>query len=142
VSAGVTSGSIRAGSPSDPGSSCDHLDLARGDAQQEFAEAAARDGIELVPQYVNWLNQRGHLGLPDDDERRPAREALERIYLALEGDLEVLDAGRVTAWPGDFIHEPTGTLIEVDESQHFTSCRLATSVDRQERAGCTLAASH
>jgi hypothetical protein len=100
--------------------------MARGDTQREFAAAAARDGIELVPQSVDWLNQRGHLGLPDDDERRPAREALERIYLALGGDLEVLDGGRLTALPGDFIHERTGTLIEVDESQHFTSFRLAT----------------
>jgi hypothetical protein len=111
---------------SDPGSCCDHLAMARGDTQQEFAEAAARDGIELMPQSVYWLNQRGHLGLPDDNERRPARKALERIYVALGGDLEVLDVGRMTALPGDFIHEPTGTLIEVDESQHFTSFRLAT----------------
>jgi hypothetical protein len=100
--------------------------MARGDTQREFAEAAARDGIELVRQSVDWLNQRGHLGLPDDDERRPACEVLERIYLALGGDLEVLDAGRTTPLPGDFVHEPTGTLIEVDESQHFTSFRLVT----------------
>jgi hypothetical protein len=100
--------------------------MAIGDTQREFAEAAARDGIELVPQSVDWLNQRGHLGLPDDDERRPVREALQRIYLALGGDLDVLDAGRTSALPGDFVYEPTGTLIEVDESQHFTSFRLAT----------------
>lgn len=100
--------------------------MARGDTQRAFAEAAAHDRIELVPQSVYWLNQRGHLGLPDDDVRRPVREALERIYLALGGDLEVLDGGRVTTLPGDFIHEPTGTLLEVDESQHFTSFRLAT----------------
>ena len=100
--------------------------MARGDTQRGFTEAAARDGIMLVPQSVYWLNQRGHLGLPDDDERRPAREALERIYLALGGNLEALNAGRTTALPGDFIHELTGTLIEVDESQHFTSFRLAT----------------
>jgi hypothetical protein len=49
-----------------------------------------------------------------------------RIYLALGGDLEGLDAGRMTALPGDVMHEQTGTLIEVDESQHFTSFRLAT----------------
>lgn len=71
--------------------------------------------------------------MPDEAETdeqtealRAARAALERIYVALGGDLEVLDAGRSTALPGDFIHEPTGTLIEVDESQHFTSFRLAT----------------
>jgi hypothetical protein len=113
--------------------SCDHLDMARGDTQREFAEAAARDEIELGPQSIYWLNQRGHLGLPDEGETdeqtealRAARAALERVYVALGGDVDVLDAGRWTALPGDFIHEPTGTLIEVDESQHFTSFRLAT----------------
>lgn len=100
--------------------------MARGDTQREFAEAAARDGIELVPQSVDCLYQRGHLGLPDDEARRPVRDALGRIYLALGGDLEMLGAGRMTALPGDFLHEPTGTLIEVDESQHFTSFRLST----------------
>jgi hypothetical protein len=107
--------------------------MARGDTERDFAEATARDGIELLPQSVYWLNQRGHLGVPDEAETdeqaealRAARAALERIYVALGGDLEVLDAGRSTALPGDFIHEPTATLIEVDESQHFTSFRLAT----------------
>lgn len=28
--------------------------------------------------------------------------------------------------PGDFLDEPTGTLIEIDELQHFTSARLAS----------------
>lgn len=28
--------------------------------------------------------------------------------------------------PGDFFHEPSGTFVEVDESQHFTSWRLAS----------------
>jgi hypothetical protein len=40
------------------------------------------------------------------------------------GDLKALAAGRTTSLPGDFVHEPTGLLIEVDESQHFTSFRL------------------
>lgn len=107
--------------------------MARGDTQREFAQAAAGDGIELVKQSVPWLNQRGHLGLSSDGEAaeqtgvlRAARMVLERIYLALDGDLTVLEAGRMAALPGDFVHEPTGTLIEVDESQHFTSFRLKT----------------
>ena len=48
------------------------------------------------------------------------------IYLALGGDLEVLATARAVALPGDFVHEPTGTLFEIDESQHFTSARLTT----------------
>jgi len=98
--------------------------MPRGDAQREFAEAAARDGIVLGKQSVDWLTQRGHLGVPD--EAGAARAALERIYLALGGDLDELATGKVTKLPGDFVHEPTGTLIEVDESQHFTTFRLMT----------------
>ena len=96
----------------------------RGDCQLAFALAAAEDGIELQPQSLPWLSQRGHLGLPDTASA--AAEVLERIYLALGGDLATLASARTTALPGDFFHEPTGTLIEVDESQHFTSSRLTT----------------
>jgi hypothetical protein len=35
-------------------------------------------------------------------------------------------AKRLTPLPGDFFHEPSGTFIEVDECQHFTSWRLRT----------------
>lgn len=59
-----------------------------------------------------------------------ARPALERIYLALGGDLDTLATGKLTKLTGDFIHEPSGTLIEVDESQHFTSFRLRWSDER------------
>lgn len=97
-----------------------------GDTQREFAAAAQHDGIDLIPQSVDWLNQRGHLGLPDDESRRATIGALENIYLALSGDLTTLAAARTTPLRGDFIHVGTGTLIEVDESQHFTSFRLQT----------------
>lgn len=98
--------------------------MARGDTQREFAEAAERDGIVLTGQSVDWLCQQGHLALPE--EATAAKDTLARMYLALGGDLDVLASGKPTKLPGDFIHEPTGTLIEVDESQHFTSFRLAT----------------
>jgi hypothetical protein len=98
--------------------------MARGDTQREFAEAAERDGIVLTGQSLPWLNQRGHFALPD--AAGDARAALETIYLALGGDLATLAGGKTTTLTGDFVHEPTGTLIEVDESQHFTSFRLAT----------------
>lgn len=86
----------------------------------------------MVAQSVSWLNQRRHLGLPQPGESGhsssvdAAREVLERIYVALGGDLDTLAGGRPTRLPGDFIHESTGTLIEVDESQHFTSMRRAS----------------
>ena len=68
--------------------------------------------------------ERGHLGLPDglDD----VRATLERIFVALGGDLTAQAAKRTTALPGDFVHPPSGTIVEVDEHQHFTSHRLTT----------------
>jgi hypothetical protein len=101
--------------------------MARGDTQREFAKAAAEDGILLVRQSFPWLSQRGHLALPDT----PSAVTLERIYVALGGDLDVLATRRTTRLPGDFVHEPTGALIELDESQHFTSFRL-TALDLYE----------
>ena len=93
-----------------------------GDCERAFAAAAAADGVALVRARVPWLNQRGHLGLPDEAD--PARSVLVDIFTALGGD-EVAQAGKwLTALPGDFLHEPTGTFVEVDESQHFTSHRL------------------
>jgi hypothetical protein len=94
-----------------------------GDCQREFAAAAANDGIELTSQAFSWLCQQGHFALSEDSE---ARETLSRIYIALGGDEEVLATGRTTRLTGDFVHEPTGTLIEIDESQHFTTARLTT----------------
>jgi CubicO group peptidase (beta-lactamase class C family) len=98
--------------------------MAVGDCQREFAMAAAEDGIELSRQSFGWLSQQGHLALPES--AAVARHALQRIYLALGGDLEVLAAGRSTMLRGDFFHDASRTLIEIDESQHFTSARLTT----------------
>jgi hypothetical protein len=64
------------------------------------------------------------LALPDSASA--ARAALAKIYNALEGDLELLSTARSTRLTGDFVHEPTATLLEVDEHQHFTSARLLT----------------
>jgi len=104
-----------------------------GDCQAAFRGGAAEDGLVLGGQSFSWLCQQGHFGLAriaethddaDPERLRQAVEALVRIYAALRGDPDVLRGGRTTALPGDFVHEPTGTLIEIDESQHFTSFRL------------------
>jgi hypothetical protein len=93
-----------------------------GDCERAFAAAAAADGVVLGRARVPWLNQRGHLGLPE--QASPARRILAEIFAALQGDPVAQAAKRLTALPGDFVHEPTGTFIEVDESQHFTTYRL------------------
>jgi hypothetical protein len=98
--------------------------MAVGDCQRRFALAPAQDGIVLSTQSFDWLCQQGHLVLPE--AAAAARQVLERIYLALGGDLDALAAGRSTPLRGDFFHAPSGTLIEIDESQHFTSARLKT----------------
>jgi len=71
---------------------------------------------------VPWLTQRGHLDLPP--QAAEAQGVLEAIYVQLGGDLAVLGTARSTPLRGDFVHVETGTLIEIDESQHFSSARL------------------
>ncbi len=97
--------------------------VARGDCERAFGAAAAADGITLLSgPRLSWLNQPGHLGLPVEADR--ARQVLAAIFIGLGGD-EATQAGkRLKPLTGDFLHEPTGTLIEVDEHQHFTSHRL------------------
>lgn len=43
----------------------------------------------------------------------------------LGGDSTCLGTGRRNRLRGDFLYEATRTLVEIDESQHFTSFRLA-----------------
>lgn len=62
--------------------------MARGDTQRDFAAAAAEDGIVLVRRSLPWLCERRYLALPD--AAAEARSLLERIYLALGGDLAAL----------------------------------------------------
>ena len=110
--------------------------MAPGDAQLAFAQAAAEDGIELGSQSFDWLCEQGHVGLERVAKARrdpalvvpvtAALEPLAAIYAQLGGDLSVLHAARENLLlPVDLVHEPTGTVIEVDEASHFTSFRLA-----------------
>jgi hypothetical protein len=107
------------------------------DASPAFAQAAAEDGIVLGFQSFDWLSEQGHFGLlkvavdrRDPSLREPvtaAVEALTAIYDNLKGDSAVLQNLRANLLlVVDLVHEPTGTLIELDESLHFTSYRLAT----------------
>lgn len=98
--------------------------MARGDCESAFCAAAERDGIQLVRAKVPWLNQRGHLHVPD--KARAAIPALQRIFDLLGGVESAQSIKRTTALPGDFFHPASGVFVEVDESQHFTSFRLAS----------------
>jgi hypothetical protein len=107
-----------------------------GDVQSAFAEAAAEDGVVLEGRSFDWLCEQGHVGLERVAKARrdpalvgpvtTALQQLDAIYARLQGDISVLHASRENLLlPVDFVHEPTGTVIEVDESPHFTSFRLA-----------------
>ena len=111
--------------------------MARGDVQRAFAHAAAKDGIVLRSQTFDWLCEQGHVGLERVAKRRrdpalvgPVTAALEQlaaIYARLKGDASVLRESRENLLlPVELVHEPTGTVVEVDPSAHFTSFRLAS----------------
>jgi hypothetical protein len=110
--------------------------VAPGEPQAAFAQAAAEDGIVLGSGSFAWLGEQGHVGLERVAKARrdpalvgPVTAALERlgaIYAHLNGDVSVLHASRENLLlPVDLVHEPTGTVIEVDNAPHFTSFRLA-----------------
>jgi hypothetical protein len=109
--------------------------VAPGDVQSAFARAAAQDGIALESASFDWLCEQGHVGLERVAKARrdpaivepviAALEQLTAIYARLKGDVSVLRAARENLLlPIDLLHEPTGTVIEVDEAPHFTSFRL------------------
>jgi hypothetical protein len=109
--------------------------VASGDVQSAFVQAAAADGIVLGSQSFDWLCEQGHVGLERVAKARrdpalvgPVKAALEplgAIYARLKGDVSVLHASRENLLLAvDLVHEPTGTVIEVDDAAHFTSFRL------------------
>ena len=110
--------------------------MAAGDVHSAFADAAAKDGIDLDSASFDWLCEQGHVGLERVAKARrdpalvgpvtAALEVLGRIFARLNGDLSVLHAARENLLlPLQLVHRPTGTVIEVDDAAHFTSFRLA-----------------
>jgi hypothetical protein len=102
-----------------------------------FGEAAAADGLELEPQLIDWINQRGHIGLEEIAFDIGDGEILERVAAVAEilgnvwnrlgGNPEILPTCRIgQPLIGDWMHTPSGTLIEIDEGPHFTSHRLTS----------------
>ena len=107
-----------------------------GSAHEAFAHAAAEDGIVLRGGTFDWLCEQGHVGLERVAKSRrdpalvgPVKVALEHlaaIHARLQGDVSVLQASRENLLlPLELVHEETGTVVELDETPHFTSFRLA-----------------
>src|SRR6185437_3320875 len=110
--------------------------MATADTRAAFAEGAARDGVVLGPATFDWLCDQGHVGLERVAKARrdpaivapviAALAVLERIFAQLRGDVTVLHAARENLLlPCDLVHAPSGTIVEVDGPDHFTSARLA-----------------
>jgi hypothetical protein len=110
--------------------------VALDDMRAAFADAAAKDGIVLERGSFDWLSEQGHVGLERVAKARrdpaivapvvAALAVLERICARLRGDVSVLAAARENLLlPVDLLHAPTGTVVEVDGLEHFTSARLA-----------------
>jgi hypothetical protein len=107
-----------------------------GDVQSAFALAAAEDGIVLGNRSFDWFCEQGHVGLERVAKARrdpalvapvtAALDVLAAVYARLKGDVSVLYAARENLLlPVDLVHEPTGTVIQIDEQPHFTSFRLS-----------------
>jgi len=95
-----------------------------GDCQRAFGLAATGDGVAgLVAGPVRGLTDLGHLGL---DPEAPTRQLLGEIFDRLGGDAYDLESGIHKPLPMDWVLPDHHLIIEVDESQHFTSHRLTT----------------
>jgi hypothetical protein len=107
------------------------------DTRLAFARAAAADGIAFESGSFDWLCEQGHVGLERVARARrdpalvapvtAAVDLLGVIHARLGGDLSVLHASRENLLlPVDLVHVPTGTVIQLDGPEHFTSFRLDT----------------
>lgn len=105
--------------------------------EEAFAEAAAKDGIELEPQTFTWASEPGHLAVAylADHSNDPAimqraevgTPALAAMYRRMKGLDPVLASCRLTLhYPAVLVHMPTATIVELDGPLHFTTHRLTT----------------
>lgn len=105
------------------------------DSATAFAEAAAKDGIVLEPQTFDWASEPGHLAVDElaDETGDPGVmqraeigvAALEQIFNRFNGLVPVLQACRGNKpYVPVLVHEPTLTIVQVDELLHFSTPRL------------------
>jgi hypothetical protein len=104
-------------------------------SEAAFAEAAAKDGLVFELQSFDWASEPGHLaveGLADETGDQGVMQraeigvgALAQVFNRLNGLMPVLQSCRVNRpYTPVLVHEPTLTIVEVDEVLHFTTPRL------------------
>jgi hypothetical protein len=105
------------------------------DCEAAFAAAAARDGIVFELQTFDWASEPGHLAVEQlaDETGDPGVmqraeigvAALEQVFNRFKGLVPVLQSCRVNRpFTPVLVHEPTLTIVEVDEVLHFSTPRL------------------
>lgn len=105
-----------------------------GRTEQAFMAGARAAGYAVTPgRTVSWLTGYGHLE-PALSRMVPAEiiEVLQRIFLTLDGDEELLRAKRASRLRPDALLG--GQILEVDEIQHFSTARLTALDLYPERA--------
>ena len=96
-----------------------------GEVEAAVSAMASADGIALVRMpRVEWLNTHGHFALPP--QAADTQHVLQRVFEALGGDEREQRSKQLRTLPSDLFHAATGTMVEVDEVQHFTSFRALT----------------
>ncbi|AQY00240.1 DUF7255 family protein [Microbacterium foliorum] len=96
-----------------------------GEVEAAVAATARADGIALVRMpRVEWLNTHGHFALPP--HAVDTQPLLQRVFEELGGDEREQRSKQLRTLPSDLFHVASGTMVEVDEVQHFTSFRALT----------------
>lgn len=103
-----------------------------GDCQRAFGRAAIQDGLPVVSTFVTGLTDAGHLAFEDGS---PIRTRLGSIFDLLGGDLVDLERGPYRPLRMDWMLPDSRLIIEVDETQHFTTDRLRTLEEYPPNAG-------
>jgi hypothetical protein len=98
-----------------------------GATEDLFHTRATAHGLQLRRRVsFPWLTSHGHIAAASPLVPRQVIEALRAIYLELGGEETLLQRKRKTLLPVDFVDSESGCIIEIDETQHFTSDRLRT----------------
>jgi hypothetical protein len=105
------------------------------DLDATFAEAAAKDGFAFEAQTFDWASEPGHLAVEElaDETGDPGVmqraelgvAALDQMFTRFKGLVPVLQSCRVNRpYTPVLVHEPTLTIVEVDDVLHFSTPRL------------------